>query len=222
MNSNIYIFNKFQSEWNKIETKGIVPQGRAAHAAVEAESMQMVVFGGQIGSGNLASDDLYLLDLKQGEDKGHWILIEVTGPTPGRRFGHSMSYYKPCIIVFGGQVENSPANDVWILSIDSMPFKWNKLNFDTECPPPRYYHSASVCPNSANGLIVIVGGRNNSEEAIGDVWHLRINQEKKWEWYKLPMPVNSKTHTGRYQLAFGNICGTKINYIWRPREEHCS
>ena len=31
----------------------MVPQGRAAHAATEAESMQMVVYGGQVGSNSI-------------------------------------------------------------------------------------------------------------------------------------------------------------------------
>jgi protein phosphatase len=31
--------------------------------------MQMVVYGGATGGGSLASDDLYLLDMRNGEDQ---------------------------------------------------------------------------------------------------------------------------------------------------------
>ena len=48
--------------------KGVPPSPRAAHASTNVESMQMVVYGGATGGGSLASDDLYLLDMRNGED----------------------------------------------------------------------------------------------------------------------------------------------------------
>ena len=52
--------------------------------------------------GGLASDDLYLLDLKEGEEKAAWNIVPVVGPTPGRRYGHILVYAKPFLVVFGG------------------------------------------------------------------------------------------------------------------------
>ena len=52
--------------------------------------------------GGLASDDLYLLDLKDGEDKATWSIVGVVGPTPGRRYGHTLVFAKPFLVVFGG------------------------------------------------------------------------------------------------------------------------
>ena len=34
------------------------------------------------------------------------------GPTPGKRYGHSLVYYKPFFILFGGNLNNEVANDV--------------------------------------------------------------------------------------------------------------
>ena len=48
--------------------KGVPPSPRAAHASTNVEQMQMVVYGGATGGGSLASDDLYLLDMRNGED----------------------------------------------------------------------------------------------------------------------------------------------------------
>lgn len=45
----------------------------------------MIVYGGATGGGALASDDLYLLDLRNGDDKGSWMIVPVVGSTPGRR-----------------------------------------------------------------------------------------------------------------------------------------
>ena len=66
------------------------------------ENMQMVVYGGATGGGSLASDDLYLLDLRTGEDAATWMIVPVVGTTPGRRYGHTVVFSKPHLLVFGG------------------------------------------------------------------------------------------------------------------------
>ena len=35
------------------------------------------------------------------------------GMTPGRRYGHSLVFYKPFLILFGGNLNNEAINDVW-------------------------------------------------------------------------------------------------------------
>lgn len=60
--------------------------------------------------GSLASDDLYFLDLRGADginnlnrsDTGLWTVIPVVGTTPGRRYGHTLTFSKLCLIVFGG------------------------------------------------------------------------------------------------------------------------
>jgi protein phosphatase len=55
------------SKWAKLEGAGIAPSPRAAHASCAIDSLQMVIYGGATGGGSLASDDLYLLDMRNGE-----------------------------------------------------------------------------------------------------------------------------------------------------------
>jgi hypothetical protein len=55
--------------WHPIKAKGVAPSPRAAHAATNVEKMQMVVFGGSTGGGSFANDDLYLLDMRNGEEQ---------------------------------------------------------------------------------------------------------------------------------------------------------
>lgn len=76
--------------------------------------MQMVVYGGATGGknlylrlnifigGSLASDDLYLLDMRNGDDMAQWMIVPVVGSTPGRRYGHTIIFSKPHLLVFGG------------------------------------------------------------------------------------------------------------------------
>ena len=68
MTGETFIFNVFLKTWTELNVKGVPPSPRAAHASTSVEKMQMVVYGGATGGGSLASDDLYLLDMRNGED----------------------------------------------------------------------------------------------------------------------------------------------------------
>jgi hypothetical protein len=120
----------------------------------------MVIYGGATGGGGLVPDDLYLLDIRTGEDKAQWILVPVVGTTPGRRYGHSLVFCKPYLLVFGGNTGNEPVNDVWCLNVERAPFFWMKLECSGEIPLVRVYHSAAICnTGAANGMMVVFGGR---------------------------------------------------------------
>jgi hypothetical protein len=53
-----------------------------------------------------------LLDIRAGEEKSQWIMVPVVGTTPGRRYGHTLVFCKPYLLVFGGNTGNEPVNDV--------------------------------------------------------------------------------------------------------------
>ena len=138
-------------------------------------------------AGGLAPDDLYLLDLKNGEQNAEWIVVPVKGQTPGRRYGHILVFLKPYLILFGGNVGNEPANDVWIFNSEIQPLQWTKLEIETELPPPRVYHTAAVCNYGfANGMMVIFGGRRKEGakdgQILNDMWGLRKHRNGKWDW----------------------------------------
>ena len=68
MTGEAFMFNMFLKTWTELSIKGVAPSPRAAHASTNVEQMQMIVYGGATGGGSLASDDLYLLDMRNGED----------------------------------------------------------------------------------------------------------------------------------------------------------
>ncbi len=106
--------------------------------------------------GTLASDDLYLLDVKEtkGEETATWTIVPVVGHTPGRRYGHTMTFTKPYLIVFGGNTGQEPVNDCWCLNVEKSPFTWTRLDCRSESPQARVYHAASLCTyGSANGMV---------------------------------------------------------------------
>jgi hypothetical protein len=91
----------------------------------------MVVFGGAVGGGGLADDNLYVFELKEEPQlSGSWVTVPVIGTTPGRRYGHVMVFIKPFLLVQGGNTGTEPVSDVWSLNLEKSPYSWSKL----ECP----------------------------------------------------------------------------------------
>ncbi len=74
--------------------------------------------------GGLASDELFLFDMRKGERKAFWNVVPVVGTTPGRRYGHILSYTKPCLVTFGGNTGTEAVNDFWCLNVEKAPFAW--------------------------------------------------------------------------------------------------
>ena len=56
------------------------------------------------------------------------MIIPVEGETPGRRYGHSLNFRSPYLILFGGNDGKNNLKDVWILNVQSAPFMWNKVD----------------------------------------------------------------------------------------------
>lgn len=139
----------------------------------------------------MAPDHLHLLDMSEGEDICKWITIPASGPSPGKRYGHTLSYSKPYLITFGGNIGNRITNDIWIINIDDGILEWKKLETENEVPVPRMYHSSCVCRyGGAAGMIIVYGGRSDTGNALNDTWGLRKHRNNKWDWVKAPYAVN--------------------------------
>ena len=52
MTGDVYLLNTVKRCWIKLNSQGIVPSPRAAHASTAIEAMQMVVYGGATGGKN--------------------------------------------------------------------------------------------------------------------------------------------------------------------------
>ncbi len=150
--------------------------------------------------GSLASDDLYLLDLRNGDQQAQWMIVPVVGNTPGRRYGHTIVFSKPYLLTFGGNTGTEAVNDVWCLNVDKAPFSWAKLETPGESPCVRVYHSAALCQTgSATGMMVIFGGRTADQSALKDTWGLRRHRDGRWDWVKAPYKPSTEEPLARYQ-----------------------
>ncbi len=98
-----------------------------------------------------------------------------------------MSLVRPFLIVFGGNTGTEPVNDVWSLNLEKSPYTWAKMETSPEQPCVRVYHSAAVCSmGSANGMMIIFGGRTSDQSALNDTWGLRRHRDGRWDWVKAP------------------------------------
>ena len=158
-------------------------------------------------AGGLASDELFLLDLKNGDNDAEWLMVQIEkGPTPGKRYGHSLVYYKPFFILFGGNLNNEVANDVWIFNSEQQPFQWTKLDIKGDLPQPRIYHSAAVCTyGGANGMMVVFGGRKKNNQNLNDMWGLRRHRNGEWDWMKAPYRGTPQDRIQHNSLFCGNF-----------------
>lgn len=158
----------------------------------------------------MASDELFLLDIRNGEDKAQWMIVPVVGTTPGRRYGHTLIYFKPNLLIFGGNNGTDTVNDVWMLNVEKAPFTWTKLDIMGDLPPGRTYHSASLCTSgSATGMIVVFGGRGYDQSPLNDAWGLRKHRDGHWDWVVAPYKSHSEQPLKRYQHC-ANFVGTLL------------
>lgn len=151
----------------------------------------------------MANEGLFFLDLSRGEDKARWTSVSTRGSNPGKRYGHSLVFIRPYIIVFGGVVGNDPTNDVFILGLEKSPFLWQALDISRDGPCARVYHSACVCnAGPAKGMMMVFGGRSPSQVALNDLWGLRKHRDGKWDWVKAPCKADNEEASGRFQVYY--------------------
>ena len=121
---------------------------------------------------------------------------------PPQRYGHTMIYYKPYLLLFGGVLreKNHLSNRIWLCKIEysylfSNPIiKWEQVNYNQPeemIPEPRLYHTMGIIKaGKAKGMIILFGGRNINKKALNDCWGLRKHRNGNWEWIIAPKKGN--------------------------------
>lgn len=197
-----FCYNAQVGRWTVLKPKSQdeAPSPRAAHGATAVESNQMVIFGGAHSHGNLVDNELYLLKLSNNETLAKWVKVPVENAKPTSRYGHAMVFFKPYILVIGGNIGNEPCNEVWALSIDKNPFFWNRLEFKDVEPSPRVYHTACIWRSTNKvDMVLMFGGRNAKNVALNDMWGLRRHKNSVWDWVRAPIKNEAFVPMERYQ-----------------------
>jgi protein phosphatase len=168
----------------KLNPSGNIPCLRASHASASSKNNKLYIYGGAIPTGALAPDILYCLNLVNENNDCFWEEINVTGSTPGKRYGHSMAYLSPFIILFGGSSGETLLNDVWILNLESSVKEWLNYTAFSNIPSPRMYHSFATCVSCESiNMIFLHGGRDEAYLSLNDTWALKkVDNTGIWEW----------------------------------------
>lgn len=196
---------------------GTVPCNRAAHSTCTVDDYEIFMFGGALVGGTIAKEHLYHLKVK--DTKALWSEVTVKGEKPLPRYGHSLSYCKPHVILFGGSTGSEVLNETWCINMLEDPFVWVRLVCPGPKPTPRVYHSADICKfGEASRMIIVFGGRDGSGKTLNEIWGLRRHNNGQWDWTRpSAQEDNSRPALGRYQhrsLFFGSLMfniGGKIN-----------
>lgn len=194
MTADLYLYEMTTNQWKKLETSSTTkpPHVRAAHASATVRDYQVLYYGGSIGNGQYATDDLWFLDIKN-QEEANWMQVPIEGRTPGPRYGHSMVYVSPVLVLFGGSSNNSQnqknviMKDVWIFHTDKAPFKW--ISLDTESSfilSARLYHTSCVYQkyNGESDALVLFGGRDSQNVSLKDLCLLVKKKDNGKEYYQ--------------------------------------
>ena len=196
----VFLFNLMTRIWSKtiLEKNSPVPKERAAHAASSNNDNQMIIHGGSVGGQGLAEDELWVFQLrKDNEDFGFWKKILTYGKSPGKRYGHTLSYLNPIFILFGGSCNYQLLNDVWVIDIKNPNPNWFKLEIKNNImPSPRLYQTCGFCEKGeAKGMLLLFGGRDSNENPLNDIWGLTRHRDGSWTWNKAPINDNNLIRT---------------------------
>ena len=202
--NDVFIYRILTKMWKKIniKDKDSIPKERAAHAAASNNNGQMAIYGGSTTSGGLAEDCLYIFSLNpKDENEGIWTKIKTEGPTPGGRYGHSLTFLNPYFVLFGGNFNPNLSNEIWIININDTNdvCQWIKINYNDDkdnIPVERLYHSSVVCNyGKYKNRIIIFGGRDSKNNPLNDLWILDIKDDQG-EWTKV-LSKNNNSLTPR-------------------------
>ena len=232
MTSDLYLYSMTQNAWKKLEPSNSYkpPHVRAAHASATVRDNQVLYYGGSIGNGQYASDDLWFLDIKNQEEV-NWMQVPIEGNTPGPRYGHSMVYIYPNLILFGGS-SNSGANkknvimkDVWIFPTDKTPFNWIRLETESNSLlTARLYHTSCVYQkiNGESEALVLFGGRDSQNVSLKDLCLLAKqkdnNNKEYYQWIYVnpknndPAPISRHQHSAAMFGPFLFVIGGRSSH----------
>jgi len=198
--------------WTRLSPSGTPPPPRLRHAALyDAGTNTMIVYGGN-DCFSTRYGDLWVLSHANGQGgTPTWTQLSPTGPAPLGRQDLSAVYDSANnrMIVYGGE-EGVPSLDpnVWVLTnangSGGEP-AWIQLSIAGDAPPARQFHSAVY--DSSNNIMTVFGGRNESGQALNDVWILSNANgigTSSWSQLSPPLtvgPVPTYAHAAVYNPA---------------------
>eukprot|EP00944_MAST-04C_sp_MAST-4C-sp1_P003610 g3610.t1 len=174
--NDLFVFNTRTNGWVVPKVSGMPPLEREGHTSTMVGPL-MYVYGGSSEVGYL--DDVYALNVNPGlpgsgeELPMAWGHIDVSGPQPVGREGHSAVQLGARILYFGGYTEKGFSNEVVVL--DTAMKAWETPAIAGVKPSGREGHTAILY----NNRMFIFGGFTNGG-CLNDLYILDI-KTMSWE-----------------------------------------
>ena len=180
INGDLSILNLTSAHWSLVSsTQGTLPTPRASHACVATEGNSMLLFGGVVGAGALADDNVYQIEVNLTLEIAKSTCLPVTGRRPCSRYAHSLTTFASKVFLYGGIASTETLSDLWLFEQDH----WSEIQVTGTSPSPRCYHSACSYTNHlGRDFLIIFGGRDKDQKSVGDLWTLTSISENRWKW----------------------------------------
>jgi hypothetical protein len=129
----------------------------------------VILFGGQTDSAPFLGDTWQLTFGSAGET--NWTEIPAQrSPSPRNLFSMVFDDERRRALLFGGNTETGPVNDVWVF--DAQTALWSQLGTQGEAPSPRSGHDAVWLPGRRSMLVF--GGQDEGGDQA-DLWELAFH-----------------------------------------------
>ncbi|ANQ06406.1 Uncharacterized protein PCOAH_00007370 [Plasmodium coatneyi] len=191
------------------------------NSRVPVKSLLLRGSNSSCGSASSPSDEDSDMDAEKNGDyslrrvKRTWVHIQTVGRKPSSRFGHTLDFLYPHLVLFGGnenvcddEETSSYKNDLWVLNIKKgkkkytksrkcerkkvLYFQWEEVAYQFVDPLGRYFHATAVwydVENKTNNLI-LYGGKMRKKTSVSSRLLVLQNCGNKWRWSILPVYVN--------------------------------
>lgn len=164
--NDLYSLDLEKLNWTRCEfdfSQGC-PMERYGHSFVSING-KILCYGGFSSNGRLR--DIWELTFIDGGESSWSRISSVNRHEPSPRTEHLTFVIGKYLIIFGGSLPTSTANDLWAFDTESL--HWQCLNNGTESPPPRF--SAAGFLYDTN--MIVFGGRDKIPHA--DMWKCKLS-----------------------------------------------
>jgi hypothetical protein len=211
--ADLWRFDLETDMWQRLSPRGKAPAPRFGHSAVWVDGHGVIVFAGQRGADFF--DDLWVYDA----DANSWRELPAGGAIPKARYGS-------CLVVgsdgrlwishgftFAGRFDDTRAYNL-------KSERWASIAPDGRRPGERCLHD---CFTSASGQLVLYGGQDNANPALGDLWLRR--DDGSWRSLDDPKPkarrLYAVTEAGPGAWIFGGAGqdDSLLDDLWRVDRE---
>ncbi|XP_072974401.1 uncharacterized protein [Typha angustifolia] len=197
--NDLFMLDTEQLIWKHVVTSGNPPSGRDSHSCSSWKN-KLIVIGGEDSSDCYLSD-VHILDT----ETLAWEKMSTTGQAFPPRAGHTTLTLGSNLFVFGGfRDDRNLYDDLHVLNVEKCT--WNNIA-PVNWGPSARFSVAGDCLDEQKGILVLIGGCNQSLEALDDIYYLHTD-----------MPMTNGLLAQRKERSIKRALKRKCQEEYAPRE----